>query len=243
MPFDQYGTPSGTYNLGRVFTCRSDGGGPAYLGNTREGFTASSTDMYKYFLDSIYLNKNNHLGIAEAKSKIYTSFYYNFIRHSHNLLGCPEMSLYTQIPGTFDNMLVNHTNNHITVSTGTTDSIECRICLSGKVNGTYRQFIYTDKSNIIFDTIPETYILVVSMPNYIPYIGTNDTCFLQNQSISDSRTYNGCDIFNIGSDITPMQPYGNVTIESGGNVEINVGDKVVIKKDFEVKQGGQLLIH
>lgn len=40
-----------------------------------------------------------------------------------------------------------------------------------------------------------------------------------------------------------MQPYGNVTIESGGNVEINVGDKVVIKKDFEVKQGGQLLIH
>ncbi|MBQ2176137.1 MAG: hypothetical protein II453_14115 [Alphaproteobacteria bacterium] len=26
-------------------------------------------------------------------------------------------------------------------------------------------------------------------------------------------------------------------------VEINVGDKVVIKKDFEVKQGGQLLIH
>ena len=81
------------------------------------------------------------------------------------------------------------------------------------------------------------------MPNYIPYIGTNDTCFLQNQSISDSRTYNGCDIFNIGSDITPMQPYGNVTIEGGGNVEINVGDKVVIKKDFEVKQGGQLLIH
>lgn len=243
MPFDQYGPPSGTYNLGRVYTCRSDGGGPAYLGNTREGFTTSSTYMYKYFLDSIYLNKNNHLGIAEAKSKIYTSFYDNFIRYSHNLLGCPEMSLYTHIPSIFDNLIVNQINNHMTVSTGTTDSIECRICLSGKVNGTYSQFVYTNRSDVTFDTIPETYTLVVSMPNYIPYILTNDTCFLQNQSISDSRTYNGCDIFNIGSDITPMQPYGNVTIESGGNVEINVGDKVVIKKDFEVKQGGQLLIH
>ena len=74
----------------------------------------------------------------------------------------------------------------------------------------------------------------LQMPNYIPYILTNDTCFLQNTSISDNRTYGGCSTFIIGSDISPLQPYGNVTIESGGNVVINVGDKVVIENDFEV---------
>ncbi len=249
MPFDQYLTPNGTYNLGRVFTCRSNGGGPAYLGNTRDGWISESIKLYRYFLNQILGNQHiNHLGIAEALSKSYTTysfniFYKNYLLHSHNLLGCPEMSLYTRIPSTFDNVVVNYTNNHMTVSTGITDSVECRICLAGIVDGAYRQFVYTDRSNVTFDTIPETYTLVVSMPNYIPYVWTNNTCFLQNQGISNSRTYNGCDIFTIGSDINPIQPYGNVSIENGGNVEINVGDKVIIQNDFEVKLGGQLLIH
>lgn len=242
MPFDQYQTPDGTYNLGRVFTCRSDGGGPAYIGNTRNVWISASFALCCHFFDSILANSQvNHLGIAEAKSKI--GYSDSYLRHSHNLLGCPEMSLYTRVPSTFDNMVINQANNHITVYTGTTDSVECRICLSGNVGGVYRQFVYTDRRNVTFDTIPETYTLVVSMPNYIPYIWTNDTCFLQNQSISNNRTYNGCDIFTIGSDINPIQPYGNVSIENGGNVEINVGDKVIIHNDFEVKLGGQLLIH
>jgi hypothetical protein len=250
MPFDDYETPSGTYNLGRVFTCQSNGGGPAYMGNTRNGYTTedstqmgASLTLCHNFFDTIVNPRINHLGMAEALLKIKYNISKNYLRHSHNLLGCPEMSLYTRIPNIFDNLVVNYTNNHMTVSTGITDSVECRICLAGIVDGAYRQFVYTDRSNATFDTIPETYTLVVSMPNYIPYVWTNNTCFLQNQGISNSRTYNGCDIFTIGSDINPIQPYGNVSIENGGNVEINVGDKVIIQNDFEVKLGGQLLIH
>ncbi len=241
MPFDMYKMHNGTYNLGRMFTCRSEGGGPAYMGNTRVGYVTSSTNLYKHFLDSLLINShNNHLGIAEAKSKlVYKSHLHLCL--THNLLGCPEMSLYTRVPYTFENMTVNQTENHMIVSTGT-DSIESRICLSGKINNIYMQFVYTNRSSVQFDTIPETYTLVVTMPNYIPYILTNDTCFLQNSSISDNRTYGGCSTFIIGSDISPLQPYGNVIIESGGNVVINVGDKVVIENDFEVKLGGTLEI-
>ena len=66
------------------------------------------------------------------------------------------------------------------------------------------------------------------------------TCSILKQKVvlwSVSLSYN-----KLGSDINSIQPYGNVTIESGGNVEINVGDKVIIKNDFEVKLGGRLLI-
>ena len=242
IPFDDYETPTGTRNLGAVFTGISEGGGPAYLGNTRYGYIEQSKKLYLTFLDSILTNQHlNHLGIAETVSKIYTSFYYNFIRHSHNLLGCPEMSMYTHIPYTFEDINISTNNNKLIVSTET-DSIESRICLSGNINGTYTQFVYTDRSNVTFETIPEIYTLVVSKPNYIPYILTNDTCFLQNQIITNNRIYNGCDSFTIGSDITSLSPYGKVTIESSGNVVINVGNEVIIKNDFDVKLGGQLVI-
>ena len=240
MPFDQYNTPPGTYNLGRVFTCRSNGGGPAYLGNTRNGWVDTSFSLYNLFLDSILVSDhNNHLGVAESKSKL--SSHSNYLLHSHNILGCPEMSLYTHTPDVFNNIIVSTANNHIAISTGT-DSIEMRICLSGDINGIYKQFVYTERSNVIFDTIPELYTIVVSKPNYIPCIITNNTCYLQNEIISDNRTYVGCNIFNIGSNISSLKPYGNVTIENGGDVTINVGEKVIIKNNFEVKQGGKLKI-
>ena len=39
------------------------------------------------------------------------------------------------------------------------DSIESRICLAGYVNNVYKQFVYTNRSNVSFDTIPEIYTL------------------------------------------------------------------------------------
>lgn len=240
MPFDQYQTPQGTYNLGRVYTCRITGGGPAYLGNTRDGLIGYSTQLYGYFLDSILCNAhNNHIGIAEAKSKIRQMRHH--LCHSHNILGCPEMSLYMHVPNTFDAITINNVADRMIISTGA-DSIESRICLSGYINGVFRQFVFTDRSHVAFDTIPETYTLVVSMPNYIPYILTNDTCYLQNDIITNTRTYSGCSTFRIGSNVSSLKPYGNVTINNGGNVVIYVGDSVTIKNDFEVKLGGKLEI-
>lgn len=241
MPFDQYMTPNGVFNLGRVFTCRSKGGGPAYIGNTRNGYTPSSTYLFRYFLDSISIIRNNHLGIAEAKSKM--QYQNNYLRHSHNILGCPETSLYIGTPEVFDNHLtVNISNNHIVVNMST-DSVDSRICLSGYINDIYKQYVYKDRCNVTFDTIPETYTLVISKPNYVPYVLSNDSCILQNINISTNETFDGCDTFKIGSDISPFQPYGRVTIENGGSVVIDVGDEVIIKNDFEVKMGGQLIIH
>jgi len=42
--------------------------------------------------------------------------------------------------------------------------------------------------------------------------------------------------------ITPLQPYGNVTIENGGSVVIEVGERAIIRNNFDVKLGGHLII-
>ena len=239
MPFDSYETPDGTYNLGKVFTCKSNGGGPAYLGNTRTGYVGSSTQLYQNFLDTILLNIDvNHIGIAEALSK----FKYRVLHliHAHNILGCPEMSLYTRVPSTFS-INVNISNNHMYVSTGAA-SVGTRICLSGYVNGVYTQYVVVNNNTATFNTIPDNYSLVISKPNYIPYILTSDNCYLQDEIITSNQTIGGCSIFTIGSDVTPLKPYGKVEVENGSTLTIQNGGSVIIKNDFEVKLGGQLII-
>lgn len=244
MPFDIYKMPSNYYNLARVFTCRSNGGGPAYLGNTREGFTYLSTDLYQFFIDNILIDTLNHIGIAESKSKSTmgdNEDEKHWILHAHNILGCPEMSLYTQVPSTFSNINVGISNNHMYITTGTA-SLGTRICLSGYVDGVYTQYVVVNNNTATFNIIPDNYSLVISKPNYIPYILTSDNCYLQDEIITSNQTYNGCSTFTIGSDITPLKPYGKVEVENGSTLTIQNGGSVIIKNDFEVKLGGQLII-
>lgn len=239
MPFDDYGNSveQKTYNLGEVFTCLSLGGGPAYLGNTRTGYVFLSKELYKHFIDHIQVDSLNHLGMAEAYSKWHYKNHH--LSLSHNLLGCPEMSMWTQLPRKFDNLEYEVIGNSLIVDTHE-PALNTKICLSGRVNNTYQQFVVSDKSSYTFDTIPDDYILVVTKPNFIPYIVGNE-CFIQNETIVTSKNYD-CNVIEIGSEVNYLKPYGEVTIEQGGEVTIPTGE-VVINGEFEVKLGGVLNIH
>lgn len=242
MPFNSRDTHHG-HCLGRVFSCIANGGGPAYLGNTRAGYVTYSTSLYQIFIDTLQNNiNNNHLGIAEAKSKKGASNTTpKWVALSHNLLGCPEMSLYMGVPNTFDNLNVNVSANQISVSTSST-GLGTRICLSGYLNSEYVQFVVTDQNSATFTTIPEKYTIVVSKPNFIPYIYNSEACFIQDKIITTNQTYSGCSTFSIGSDISPLLPYGDVKVENGAKMIIQNNGTIIIKNDFEVKQGGELII-
>jgi hypothetical protein len=53
MPFDDYLTSNGTRNLAEAFTCMFKGGGPAYLGNTRNGYILVQCAISKIFISFI----------------------------------------------------------------------------------------------------------------------------------------------------------------------------------------------
>jgi hypothetical protein len=95
MPFDDFGTPVNERNMGEVYTCISQGGGPAYLGNTRYGWVGVSSYFFGIFVDLVASGISN-IGVAEAVSK--HMVYDRYIQFAHNLIGCPETELWTGIP-------------------------------------------------------------------------------------------------------------------------------------------------
>lgn len=65
------------------------------------------------------------------------------------------------------------------------------------------------------------------------YVLSND--YIQNESIPSNRIYLS-DGISIGSDVTPLQGNGPVTIEGGKTIIYNPS-VTMIKNDFEVKKG------
>ncbi|GAB4453745.1 MAG: hypothetical protein Fur0028_09230 [Bacteroidales bacterium] len=96
IPFDDYNTDPGFYNLGESYLVGSANyGGVAFLGNTRYGWINDSYKMFAGFADLI-TNGSTHLGVAELMSKY--NYHSHYLSYSHNLLGCPETEIYTYIP-------------------------------------------------------------------------------------------------------------------------------------------------
>ncbi len=242
IPFDNYDS-TGFRNLGEVFTCVSKGGGPAYLGNTRSGYVTSSTNLYKLFIDSIKTANNNHIGMAETLSKWeLLGELSHWLILTHNLIGCPEMPMWTQEPQTFDSVEIHIDDNHIHVNTNE-ESIETTICLSGYINGQWYQKVYRNDSVVSFDTIPDQYNLVITKSNFIPCINSFENCYLQDADVIERTLEFDCTNVNVGESVNPLQPTGEVNIQTGGKVNIRNANKVLIKDNVHVQLGGELHIY
>lgn len=75
---------------------RVPGGGPAFLGNTREGLVGSSSILEQRFLNELFNKGNVRIGQAEADSKLDDPDL--FLAESHNLFGDPSMIVWTSVP-------------------------------------------------------------------------------------------------------------------------------------------------
>lgn len=242
MPFDDL-DGNGLRNLGEAFTCISKGGGPAYLGNTRTGYVDYSSQVYKKFIQQIVANM--HIGEAEALSKqffIDSTNTYHHISLAHNLLGCPEMPMWTATPITFNNISIQYINGVLVINTNGISG--CRIAISSAVDFGLSYFEKVENvSSTTFTNVPEKYIVVITKSNYIPYIYSSiGFCFIQDETIETEVNINGCENVQIGCDVNDLYPYGDVEIKDGGKLNISNSNEVVIKNNFSVELGGELLI-
>jgi len=241
MPFDDI-NQNGLRNLGDVFTCISSGGGPAYLGNTRDGFTISSFNLYKKFINALQSNK--HIGVAENLSKSMASDNSTFhhLKLSHNLLGCPETSMWTSVPQIFTNVVVQYINGILIVNTNGINNCKITVTSSEDYGQAYYK-TYDNISSMTFTNVPQHYNVVITKENYIPYIYSyNDLCFIQDETIENESIYDGCEKIEIGYDVNPLHPFGNVEVKNGGKLEIENANEIIIKNNFSVELGGELII-
>jgi hypothetical protein len=237
MPFDDFETPNGLRNLGEAFTCMYNGGGIAYLGNTRDGWVSTSYKLYKVFLDKLSIT--NNLGKAEALTK--TDFSYgdhHWLSLGHNLLGCPETPMWTASPTIFNSATVSLNGSSLTVNSGVTGA---KICVTSAADGgqSYYQVV-ENVSYYIFTNVPTSFIVVITENNYLPFIYKSD-CYLQNETYTGTIKINALNLW-VGSNVTTTMPSGPVVIQSGANVIIDADGDTNIVNDFEVQTGAQLEI-
>ena len=237
MPFDDYEhiNSASERNMGESYTCISAGGGPNYLGNTRDGIVDYSYLLFEKFINAIKDSSLFNIGIAEAKSKMW--YINRELRYSHNLLGCPETELWTAIPTTFGSASVSKSGTTVSINTGGVDS--CTICLTSALdNGRncYRRSFNASSCSFTGVTEPYYYI-TIDKHNKIPKTINPTTVLIEHRTLS-TDCYLNCETVSAGYNVdTSDSDYGNVVIESGTSVTFDATGNITLAPGFEVQLG------
>lgn len=122
-PFDIYNNFSTLPNIGQSFTLGKDYGGPVLIGNTRIGWISCSAKLQMRF--NSYMISDPLVGAAQNFAKLNqkkTEFKHLF-SHSSNIIGCPNIRVWTDIPQLFSGALTYNANNYtITSNNAVTDA-------------------------------------------------------------------------------------------------------------------------
>ncbi len=225
------------------FVNNPDGGGVAYIGNSRYGWGSPGNPGYGYsdrfdnqfyrflFQDDIY-----HIGATLAFDK---AFYvprsqqenvYRWCEYEINLLGDPEMPIWTDTP---QNLMVEHPDSiptgeslfPVTVMVNSSPLSEASVCLMNQ-SGLYEQGITGANGQISFSIQPttqETLWVTVTAHNHLPYEGYT-TVFSNGpwvgrywEAIFDTIVGNGDGVINPGEEISlaiSLKNYGNQSSDS-----------------------------
>ena len=231
--------------MSEAFLRNPNSGILAYAGLSREGWFPTlytiNNQLYSYMLGSkehqfgraVYDVKNSTVGLLS------TSTYLKGMYMALNPMGDPEMPIFTSLPLKFSNIAISLLNGTLSVSTGT-DS--CRICVSSiSDNGDSYYSVATLCNNYTFNNITDDCMVCITKPGYIPFIGrVGNSVYIQNEAISGDLDIIAGTAY-IGKDVTNERPEGSVEIDSG-KTSIKFINDVIIKNDFEVKNGATLEI-
>ena len=211
-------------SFGEVLTSIYRTGCVAFLGNTRSGWVNPSKQLFGYFADAInsgYLS----LGEAEAVSKnslSRTSEYGRYLFFTHNLIGCPEMKMWTTTPSKFTSASVTRSGSSVTV---VANKAGCKICvMSSADNGvSYHKTIKASRNT--FTNVPDSYTVTITNDNCIPYIYVSDVTIANKTYTTGSYFINGKNfsLNNVtvsGTTNLHLEPTG--TFEASGTLSVNV---------------------
>ena len=233
------------YSFGESFILGENYGGVAYLGNTRSGYTNTSSNLEHNFLKTLVNTHIYNIGAIEAFSKILYNSGSNVVTPhvmlTHNLLGDPEFEVWTNEPLQYSGINVVRLDNGFRISgVSSTDTIA--FCDN---NGHQGSIVGSSDVSLFVISHP-TSTLMVYNHDHIPYIAP---MMLQNCDINNSQ-YVYASSFSAGKFVLPNNTYGNVVIKNGAVYEIEatddvyLGDGFIVENDatFAVKTPGKVTI-
>ena len=236
-PLDVYDYKYAQYpNMGQSFTNGKGYGGPIYIGYSRNGYSPFSYRLQKRIVS--YL-KEYPVGeaIRRGKADVCSSGgLYHYLGHSLNLIGCPNIRIWTDTPYMFDlspiyigdNIQLNGNLIAYKTSVGVRD-------VTSANDSTYT--IITPSTPIVNIIDGANSLLTVTGKNCLPQILPLK---LQNTSIHGKHYVLVKEMYS-GSNVRSGSN-GNVVFESDADYEIEYSGSVTLAAGTEIKMGASVNI-
>lgn len=230
-PFDNFENYSPLPNMGQSFTLGKDYGGPVLVGNTRYGWVGSSASLQQKFNE--YLFVDPMVGYAQNYAKL--NYHHHFLRHSSNIIGCPNIRIWTDIPNLFSANLTYNSDNYVISANNSITDAEIGI----------RDMTQTNEviDNISFNPSqgPET---LANVENSLVTL-TGKNCLPQIMPLTIQNTALNGTHYAIVKDVTCGKDVrngtqGDVTFEAGSNYTFETKGTFTLTKSVEIKLGAQL---
>lgn len=147
---------------------------------------------------------------------------------AHNLMGDPEISMWTNEPVSYYGITRQNNDNSISISFSEGDTI-----IVGISDGIRQYMKSSSIGNVTFTNINPNSTVMVYRHNYLPYIAP---LYLQNEPIKRSQYVIANDVF-AGRNVDNNRTAGDLTIASGSEYEIETKGQVVLAPGFTVEKG------
>lgn len=234
--------------FGASYTVGGMYGGPAFLGNTRYGFVFASQKLEEAFIKEL-LGGGWNLGKAECLSKYSATNISHYVQLAHNLIGCPELEMWSDIPAKYEDVQIEKKGNNISVSHSDLTGAKVTLIYPSGIT-----IVDAESDNVTFsDVDPQSFVMICKR-NRIPYISPleweNGSLRSQNYMIADTAAIGGGESgqfeFTDGCDVT-IEAFGEVVfgknciVRSGANVKILSHSKVTFTGGT-VEDGATLIV-
>lgn len=233
-PFDIFNEYTEFPNMGQSFTLGKDYGGPVLVGNTRYGYIGSSATMQRRFNECLFVEPM--VGYAQNYAKLH--YKYHFLRHSSNIIGCPNIRIWTDVPTLFSATLSYNSNNYYVISANNSIT-DAEIGV--------RDITQTNEiiDNINFNPSQGTKTLTNVENSLITLTGKN--CLPQIMPLTIQNTALYGTHYAIVKDVSCGKnvrngTQGDVTFEANSDYTFETKGTFELSKGVEIKQGAKLTV-
>ena len=169
-----------------------------------------------------------NLGVAYAMSNSLFSDIFTIM--SLNVMGDPELDIWTNQPSSYDQVAVSRYENSICVSgILPQEGVYVALCPNGSMP-IMRKVLSGDAT---FNNVNPNSTVMVYSHNYLPHIVP---LYLQNERIVNSQYVIANDVI-AGRNVDSNRTAGDLTIASGVDFEIDAKGSVILAPGFTVEKG------
>ena len=237
-PFDIFDVYSVYPNIGQSFTLGEDYGGPVLVGNTRYGWSGSSASMQRKFNEALFIEPMVGYAQNYAKLNYHSSiFYSHFLRHSSNIIGCPNIRIWTDIPTMFSATLSYNSNNYVISANNSITNAEIGVRDITQTNEIIDNISFNPSQGPMTLVGVENCLISITGKNCLPQIMP---LTIQNAVLHGTHHAIVKDV-TCGKDVRAGSQ-GNVTFEEDSNYTFEIKGTFELTKGVEIKQGAQLKV-